>query len=263
MPAVKTRIPTQIIRNVIEENRRWQKQTSDNFQQLNSHWFPLSQSFTHGVVTEVANPWYPVIPTGFHPISATNSSGSPIATPTSWTFNPVQRAGFVGLTFNFTDSMVDSQHTLPYYRAEGITSVATATLTTTTGYAASQTRGNIISEAAGVFTVSEAGTYVVHAYSNLGISLTRALLLLTGSTGGEFSRNEMPGGYTTSAALGLRAVASGAVTLPAGGNTRAQVLFNSVTTPQSINTTIEIARLYNDTVYTTPTTIVKGYLIGP
>src|SRR5678810_367578 len=101
---IKTNRPGPMVRMVLEEARRVHKHQNENFERLSQHWSPLPDgytTFTHGTLLEVPNPWYPALPTGFQPIAATDSTGAPVATPSYWTINPTQRAGFVGLTLYF------------------------------------------------------------------------------------------------------------------------------------------------------------------
>lgn len=58
MPLVPLRRPSQIIRNVIEEHRRWGKATLDNIDRINNR-FAVTENVTldHGVQTSVTSPF--------------------------------------------------------------------------------------------------------------------------------------------------------------------------------------------------------------
>jgi len=98
MPLVDINRPGIIVRNVIDELKRWTKHSSENTERINNKFYELPaayQTFTHGTQQEVPNPFYPSVPTGF---LVTNTSAS---TSPSISFTPVTRSGFCGITANF------------------------------------------------------------------------------------------------------------------------------------------------------------------
>ncbi len=57
MSLVKNSIPSLIYRNVIEENRRWQKHTSDNITRINDSMALVTFEATHGEEVGIINPF--------------------------------------------------------------------------------------------------------------------------------------------------------------------------------------------------------------
>lgn len=198
----------------------------------------------HGVEYEFTNP-LPTIPLYFEPYEFKLADGSqalPLAGPPI--LNKKLGNGKLGITVRY-----DGKHTEPFYEGSvtGQAIASGAGPVTAAGWTAAKNRGGVITESAGTFTVSEAGQYLVHAHEAGGVSLTRWLLRVR-PAGVDKAREDMPGGYTTSAVNGQRSGAGAILDLAAGGTFTIGWLFTSATTPQNFDFSVQISRIYNATV---------------
>jgi hypothetical protein len=100
VPLISLSRPGVIVRNVIDELRRYTKHDAENLERVNGKFFQVSQTFVHGTATEIVNPWYPSLPTGFMVTSAADSDGNPITAP-AVSFTAFARDGWSSLTVNF------------------------------------------------------------------------------------------------------------------------------------------------------------------
>jgi hypothetical protein len=150
---------------------------------------------THGVARKFRNPLrVPVV--AVIPLVAAEQK---IA---AWRYSPIQSklGDQVQIAVDY-----ELDHAQPFLSKTntGAFNVANNTVTTVTWGTTTATRGSAISESAGTFTVSEAGTYAITTYAifEFAVTYTRALLQIVTGGGTILSRSDISASLTQGPAL--------------------------------------------------------------
>ena len=199
MPLVSISRPGILVRNVIDELKRWTKHSSENMERINNKFYELPaayQTFTHGVQVELPNPFYPALPTGFLPTAATKD-GVPIEMP-GVVLTPFTRTGFCGLTVNFARGGGETM-TLALLANQSIpnateTGIVFGGIATAGGETATNANGSISWNGSTGFTLNKPGQYLVNATISWAVSGagTRGVYLTQAVAGTRYAATEGP-----------------------------------------------------------------------
>lgn len=263
MSLVKTTYPGIIIRNVLDEVRRFAKHSSQNFALLNDSMALISFTASHGVEVPIKNPFGDRgAPVGFKVLDSTGTLGVASHTMRIARLTEDNR---IGMTVQF-----DGKHTEPCLiktlsADKSINSGGLTTVDTWNTDANAETnRGGVISESAGTFTVSEAGLYHVSFMAALeNVAYTQAQVRID-ATGNPQFLNNLPAAFSSAPFISVH----GQFELAAGGTftCRAQQTNGGglarLVLSGAANTRVVVSRSYNSTVdgYTAT---VTGILYGP
>jgi hypothetical protein len=201
----------------------------------------------HGVETPVANPLSSGLPVGIQVIDAWDTAtGNPVAVESALKLNRARSDGMLGITATF-----DLKHTEPMMQRQHSTTQGIPSGTSTVAVFDTQTasRGSVISYNAGVFTLSEPGTYAAYCEMpyETGVAYTSgdAFIRINGGT--------IEAEQWVRAALtdGSRFNASAIFTRSTANITVEFMAYQTNTGPSSRNllansTRCGISRLYND-----------------
>lgn len=255
-----------IVRNVIDELRRYTKHDAENLERVNAKFFRVSQEFVHGEATEIVNPWYPSLPTGFMVTSATDSTGAAIPAP-AVSFTAFARDGWSSLTMIYAPPANRLQVTKSVNQTGLISTAHTLVTWDVTGLRI----GTFDYTAAGVFTAPATGIL------EIGYTLAaNAVGTAAGDYWGGYAQNTSAGSKRAATSrFGVGIVAGGAPIGNARGwfaVTAGDQLEIRCTQGNAAGTTRDlssgaISGCVADLFYSGPpadfTGTVTGYLLGP
>lgn len=203
-----------------------------------------SQTLVHGTEYLLQNP-LPTKPVGFTPIYAFDSNRTAIEIPNCM-LNLARTDGLLGLTVNFERS-----HAAPYLAKTASFLVPNGGgESIVTGWTTEDSRGSVISESSGTWTVSEAGVYNITAwvnYGSIGASYTRNFMsLIVVSPSVNLARSDIDALLVNGAALNL----SSNYKFAAGGQFRVTAFqTNAALASRTVPWALRVNRLYNDAPY--------------
>lgn len=171
MPLININAPGPIVRNVIEEHRRFGKHTTDNIARINNKFAIVEFEAEHGVETGVDNPFGDRgAPSGFQVINAVLSDGTPAVGVSSWSMRTARLTedNQLGMTLQFAMPVGEQIELVRTTDTSNYTTGNTGSVSWSGILTVNSSIGDALSWSSGAdtrITIGEAGNYLIKCHA--------------------------------------------------------------------------------------------------